>query len=352
MNYKIVTIIGARPQFIKHFCIEQAAKNKLDLFTVHTGQHYDNNMSQIFFDQLGMSKPNYMFDHGGKGHAQQTGEMMIDIDKVIKETKADGVLVYGDTNSTVAGALVASKLNIPLFHVEAGLRSFNKSMPEEINRILTDHMSDLLFVPSTNAEINLVNEGITKGVSLVGDIMKDLVMHVQRENLLRPLDNTEEFIYVTLHRPYNVDVKDRLATILKSLNELSHKVIFPIHPRTKKKMKIFNFVENNYPNILFTEPKSYLDNLSYLKSSEVLITDSGGMQKEAYWLEKPCITVRSETEWIETQKGNANTLLFEQIEQLGQHIKLSNIQWDSQLYGDGKASIKIVKLIREYLNRN
>jgi len=342
---KIVAIIGARPQFIKHFSFEKACKEKINLITIHTGQHYDANMTDIFFNELGMNRPNYMLNVGSGNHGSQTGSMMVEIEKIIEKEKPNGVVVYGDTNSTLAGALVAAKLHIPVFHIEAGIRSYNKEMPEEINRVLTDHVSTCLFVPSKIATQNLKKEGIVEGVYNVGDIMKDLIDYVINNKLIAKTTTKENYYYVTLHRPYNTDSKDRLAYVLNSLNTLSLKVIMAIHPRTTNLMKVFGIERNKYQNISFIDPQSYLKNLSFLNHSAGLITDSGGMQKEAYWLEKKCVTIRKETEWTETLINKSNTLLFEDLSGL-QHI-LNDITtiWNPNLYGDGKCSQKIVNQI-------
>jgi UDP-GlcNAc3NAcA epimerase len=237
---KVIAIIGARPQFIKHFAFESEVKDTFHLVTVHTGQHYDENMSKVFFVELGMKKPDYLLRSGGGSHGEQTGKMMIEIEKIVLDENPDAVLVYGDTNSTLAGALVASKLHIPVFHIEAGLRSFNKEMPEEINRVLTDHVSDILFVPSQLAVDNLHKEGIQDNIRIVGDIMKDLVIKSVKSGWLKPVDNVSEpYYYATLHRPYNTDDKDRLVYVLNTLSALDKKVVFAIHPRTRNFMKAY-----------------------------------------------------------------------------------------------------------------
>jgi UDP-GlcNAc3NAcA epimerase len=347
---KIITIVGARPQFIKHFPFEKACENRLELKTIHTGQHYDANMSDIFFNQLGMKQPDYMLHIGSGKHGEQTARMMIEIEKTIEEEKPQGVVVYGDTNSTIAGSLVASKLQIPVFHIEAGIRSFNKEMPEEINRILTDHLSDSLFVPSAIAVENLKREGIVENVHSVGDIMKDLIYYTIENDLISEKKYEENYYYVTIHRPYNTDSKERLQYILNSLNDLDEKVIISIHPRTSNLMKVYELEENKYTNIFFISPQSYFDNLSYLYHSKALITDSGGMQKEAYWLERKCVTIRKETEWVETLINGNNILLFEDLSNLNTVIKEGNCNWNNMLYGEGKTSNKIVDIIIRRIN--
>jgi UDP-GlcNAc3NAcA epimerase len=343
---KVLVIVGARPQFIKHFAFEKAAQNKLELVTIHTGQHYDANMSEIFFSQLGMKEPNYMLNIGSGNHGIQTANMMIEIEHIIEKEKPDGIVVYGDTNSTLAGAIVAAKLHIPIYHIEAGLRSFNKEMPEEVNRILTDHISKLLFIPSVIAKNNLVKEGIIgENVIEVGDIMKDLILFVKDNNSISQRRIEEAYYYVTIHRPYNTDSKDRLSYILYSLNKLKEKVVMAIHPRTSNLMKNYGLLQSDYENIYFLKPQSYFDNLSYLFHCDGLITDSGGMQKEAYWLKKKCITVRKETEWVETLKGAANTLLFDSLENMESILKEDINGWDDEMYGNGDSSHKIVSHI-------
>jgi len=342
---KIIAIIGARPQFIKHFSFEKACKGKLDLITIHTGQHYDVNMSDIFFNQLDMNKPSYMLNVGSGNHGAQTARMMVEIESIVEKEKPDGVVVYGDTNSTLAGALVASKLHIPIFHIEAGLRSYNKEMPEEVNRVLTDHISTCLFVPSEIATQNLKKEGIVDGVYNVGDVMKDLVNYVKKNKLIGEKKLKENYYYVTLHRPYNTDCKERLSYVLNSLNSLSLKVVMAIHPRTNNLMKTFGMEKESYRNISFIEPQSYFDNLSYLNNCQGLITDSGGMQKEAYWLKKKCVTVRKETEWVETLEGGNNMLLFKDLSKMNDVLNNEIGTWNDGLYGDGRCSDKIVNLI-------
>lgn len=345
---KIIAIIGARPQFIKHFPFEKAAEDKINLVTIHTGQHYDENMSTIFFDQLNMKKPQYILQNGGGNHGEQTGKMMVDIERIILDEKPDGVVVYGDTNSTLAGALVAVKLHIPVFHIEAGLRSFNKNMPEEVNRILTDHVSSKLFLTSDVAVENLLKEGLSEGSVMVGDIMKDLVNFVIAENKIGDRKADYGYYYVTIHRPYNTDNVERLKKIFNALNSLSEKVIIALHPRTGKMVQDFGIEITDYPNLLIIEPQSYFDNLNYLYYSKGLITDSGGMQKEAYWLQKRCVTVRTETEWTETVTLGGNTLMFEDLSGLGTELSKLPADWDMNLYGDGNAAGKIVNEIVKF----
>lgn len=344
---KIAAIIGARPQFIKHYPFELACRGKLHLRTIHTGQHFDENMSNVFFDQLGMSKPDYLLQLGGGGHGAQTGKMMEEIEKIFFKELPDAVVVYGDTNSTLAGALVASKMGIKIAHIEAGLRSYNRAMPEEINRVLTDHISEWLFTPSDVSKTNLANEGITKNVFIIGDIMKDLIKYTANNNLIKKPSLDFPYYYITLHRPYNVDEKERLIQVLHTLNALDKKAIFAIHPRTRNAFKQYGLSENDFNNIKFIDPQPYFENIGYIAHSDALITDSGGMQKEAYWLNKKCITVRSETEWIETLEGNANVLVFNDLDKIKSYLNTSEAIFDTSLYGDGQSCGLIVDILQK-----
>jgi UDP-GlcNAc3NAcA epimerase len=347
LQKKIIAVIGARPQFIKHAPVSIELKKKFELKTIHTGQHYDANMSAIFFDELKISKPEYLLTNIGKNHGEQTGNMLIEIEKILVKEKPDYVLVYGDTNSTIAGALAASKLNIKVIHIEAGLRSFNKSMPEEINRIVTDHLSDILICPSEIAVANITKEGVTNNVFICGDVMKDMLF-MAAPYMKDPLDG-KEYIFATIHRPYNTDSKERMIKILHAFNNLNQKVIFPIHPRTIARVKEFGIKTEELKNISFTEPMGYFDTLSYQKYSQCVITDSGGVQKEAYWLKRKCITLRPETEWVETTYEGWNTLLFDELEKINQIVREPvKGKYDNELYGDGKASAEILKIITNY----
>ena len=275
---------------------------------------------------------------------------MLDIEKIIENEKPEGMVVYGDTNSTLAGALIAAKLQIPIFHIEAGLRSFNKEMPEEINRVLTDHISTCLLAPSQIAIQNLKKESIINDVYYVGDVMKDLVYYVKNNDIIGSKKIKSSYYYVTIHRPYNTDNKVRLSYILNSLNNLDIQVVMTIHPRTSHLMKTFNLKNEDYININFIEPQSYFDNLTYLNHCKGLITDSGGMQKEAYWLKKKCITIRKETEWVETLKNGNNTLMFEDLTSIQEVMQRKDGFWDKKLYGNGHSAEKIVSQIKNHFN--
>ncbi len=309
---KILYVIGARPQFIKLAPLSKRLKQKYHEVFVHTGQHFDKEMSDLFFQELEISKPDYNLRISGGSHGEQTGRMLIEMEKNVLVEKPDLIIVFGDTNSTLAGALIASKLHIPSIHIEAGLRSFNTTMPEEINRIVSDHICDYLFVPTNNAMNHLKNENLNKKSFLTGDIMvesiKLAISKTKQNDIVRKLNlKPNNFHLLTLHRPYNVDFPEKLTHILNELGKLNAKIVFPIHPRTKK------IVEQNqikFPsNIMTLKPLGYLDFVTLESNCHKIITDSGGIQKEAYILKKPCITLRSETEWIETVDEGWNLLV-------------------------------------------
>ena len=307
---KILTVIGARPQFIKAAAVSQVLRQKNIEVMIHTGQHYDYLMSDVFFSELEIPKPDHNLQVGSAKHSGQTGEMLIRLEPIFEQEKPDFVLVYGDTNSTLAGALVASKLQIPVAHVEAGLRSFNREMPEEINRILTDHVSDLLFCPSQQGADNLKLEGIINGVHIVGDVMYDAILKYialaeKKSDIVRSLNLEKgKYLLATVHRAANVDDPKRLFDILETLSMTGETVVFPSHPRTLKAIKSVDFSLGK--NIKLIEPVGYLDMLWLEKNARMILTDSGGVQKEAYWLGVPCITLRNETEWVETAQAGWN----------------------------------------------
>ena len=345
---KILSVIGARPQFIKHAPMQLELQKFFNALTIHTGQHYDKNMSDVFFNELRIPPPDFLFNIGGsKPQGEQTGLMMTEIEVVCNKERPDALLIYGDTNSTLAGALVAAKLSIPIIHIEAGLRSFNRSMPEEVNRIVADEFSTLLFCPTKQAIENLAKEGILhEGIFLSGDVMCD-TLHLVKKNIKKLCK--EPYYFTTLHRPYNTDEKIRLSSVLSVLNNLDKMVIFPIHPRAVSRMTSFGIDRNNYKNIRFIEPIGYVESLSYQQFAEAIITDSGGMQKEAYMLKKKCITLRSETEWTETLKNGWNTLVFDRIDDLGKEIKILPGEYIEDIYGTGKAAKEIVEIIHQHI---
>ncbi len=304
---KIVTVVGARPQFIKAAVLSRALGDipEVTEVIVHTGQHFDENMSGVFFEELGMPAPGYNLKAEAATHASMTGRMLERIETVLLEEKPDGVLVYGDTNSTLAGALAAAKLHIPIFHVEAGLRSFNRLMPEEVNRVLTDHISSLLFCPTRTSVSNLESEGITAGVHLVGDVMYDATLYA-REQALRSssiLESTGltpgEFGLCTVHRAENTDDPERFESVCRYIETQAEKMplVMPLHPRTRK---ILQAAGRTLEGVTQIDPVGYLDMHALLAGSVQVMTDSGGLQKEAYFHQTPCITLRDETEWVET----------------------------------------------------
>ncbi|MCB9222388.1 MAG: UDP-N-acetylglucosamine 2-epimerase (non-hydrolyzing) [Ignavibacteria bacterium] len=344
----LLAVIGARPQFIKHAPMELALMQKLEVVTVHTGQHYDHNMSAVFFDELKMQKPKYQLQVGSASHGRQTGQMMQELEAVMEREHPGAVLVYGDTNSTLAGALVAAKMHIPVIHIEAGLRSFNRDMPEEINRVITDHVSDLLFAPTDVAIDNLAQEGITNNVYRCGDIMRDAI-RIARDLISEPAPD-QPYYFVTLHRPYNTDDPERLQDILQMLNQLDLTVVFAMHPRTKNHLVEQDYDFAGLPNVTIIDPVSYFDCIAYQVCAEAVITDSGGMQKEAYMLGKKCITIRPETEWVETLEHGWNTLVYDDLSALALALKNKPGLHQDDLYGDGRAAEEIAGVIKEFMD--
>ena len=316
---KIVTVVGARPQFIKAAVLSREIRKDHTEVLVHTGQHYDQNMSDIFFEELGIPVPDYNLGIGSGPHGKQTGEMLAAIEEVLLNEKPDWVLVYGDTNSTLAGALAAVKLHISVAHVEAGLRSFNRRMPEETNRVLTDHASDLLLCPTQTAVDNLEKEGITTGVHLVGDVMYNALMWAaaQRKepSILDTLDlEPRKYLLATVHRAENTDDPARLSNILEAFNRAGETLVWPVHPRTRLKLQEMGWEPAGHVKLI--EPLGYLDMAQLQKHALIILTDSGGIQKEASWLGVPCITLRDETEWVETVKSGWNRLAGTKTEEI------------------------------------
>lgn len=353
---KLVNVVGARPQFIKIGPILRAIDShnadggeQIDEVLIHTGQHYDAEMSKIFFEQLQIKEPDFNLGVGSGTQAEQTGEMLKKIEAVLMDEKPDCVVVYGDTNSTLAGALAASKLHIPVAHVEAGLRGFNKRLPEEINRILTDHISDLLFCPTETAKSNLLSEGISKGVHQVGDVMYDSILHYSElaEEASSILDDlklsSEKYVLATVHRAGNTDDESRLFSIMSALEKIAAgelDVVLPIHPRTRKRMDDLNL---SLKHVRIIEPVSYLDMLLLQKNSHAILTDSGGIQKEAFFFRVPCVTMRDETEWVETVESGWNTLVGANTEQIcAATEKAAQGINDVMFYGEGNAARDIV----------
>lgn len=356
---KIVTILGARPQFIKAGSVSREIKSReksgIDIseIIVHTGQHYDPNMSDIFFNQMEIPKPDYLLKIQGRSHGSMTGEMIGAIEKILQKETPDYVLVYGDTNSTLAGAIAASKLGLCLVHIEAGLRSFNMNMPEEINRIITDRISNFLFCPSDVALMNLNNEGIDNWATgskiyNVGDVMYDGVLYYKSiSKKPKNLSYQNNFILATIHRAENTDNYKKLKDIFEALNKTAKniQVILPLHPRTKK-----NLSRIDTDNITIIEPVGYLEMIWLLEKSDIVLTDSGGLQKEAFYFGKPCITLRNETEWTELVDCGVNVLTGSDRDLILKTIKRmleNNLKFPKNIYGDGNASKKIVDCLIE-----
>ena len=360
---KILTVVGARPQFVKAAAVSRVLRREVQEVLVHTGQHYDQNMSEIFFKELSIPEPDYNLGVGSGSHAKQTAEMLVQIEELIVQEAPDFVMVYGDTNSTLAGALAAIKIHVPIIHVEAGLRSYNMRMPEEINRILTDRISTLLLCPTEEAVNNLSKEGVVNNVYNVGDVMCDAVTYygqmIDRHDKqyyfdrLTPLFEGEKqpdkWYMATIHRAENTDDIDKIKNVLDAFEALDEKVIFPVHPRTKGLVK--SLVEKyHYDNIYFCEPMGYVDMLFFTKNAKKVVTDSGGLQKEAYILHTPCVTVRDQTEWVETLIGNHNILAKPNTQDILDKVNNTIVdeQKYGQHYGDGKAAEKILTILKEY----
>ena len=312
---KIVSVVGARPQFIKCAPVSREIRKNNTEILVHTGQHYDPDMSAIFFKELHIPRPDYHLGVGSGSHGKQTGDILVRVEEILLREKPDLVIVYGDTNTTLAGALAAVKLHIPVAHVEAGLRSFDRTMPEEINRVVTDHISDLLFCPTENAVQLLANEGITRGVHLVGDVMVDALefnkeIAEEHSQILEQLGMTpNRYLVLTVHRPANTDSREHMEIIIGAVGDTGMPVVFPVHPRTYKYLEEFGMWERLPINIIITKPLGYLDMLKLMRHASKILTDSGGIQKEAYLLGVPCITLRENTEWVETVEEGWNVLV-------------------------------------------
>ncbi len=357
---KILTVIGARPQFIKAAALSRIIKNdyrsSIDEIILHTGQHFDDNMSQVFFDQLNIPKPKYNLEIAKGSHGAMTGRMLEAIEEVILKENPDRLLVYGDTNSTLAGALAAAKLHVPVIHVEAGLRSFNMRMPEEVNRILTDRISSLLFCPTEAAMANLKIEGVYAGVFNSGDIMYDVALYYkdqakQKSTIIESLNlKPQEYVLATCHRAENTDDPVRLRNILMALSEISEDilVVLPMHPRTKKLIDTHELADL-IETLIVTEPLAFLDMVALEQSAKMIFTDSGGVQKEAFFYKVPCITMRSETEWVETVDLGWNKLAGANKQDIVNIFKsyMNSMpkSVESSPYGIGNAAEKIINQI-------
>ena len=349
---KILSVVGARPQFIKAAPVSRAlSRAGIEDILVHTGQHYDANMSDVFFDELGIPQPQANLNVGSGSHAEQTAHMLLRLEPLMVQHHPDAVLVYGDTNSTLAGALVAAKLGLKLAHVEAGLRSFNRTMPEEHNRVLTDHSADLLFCPTQNAVDLLAREGITRGVYMVGDTMFDAVLLFsdlarQRSTILQDLGlEAKSYLLATVHRPYNTDVPENLLAILRALADSGQTVIFPVHPRTRQRLPALDA-----PNVRLVEPVGYLDMLLLEQNACRILTDSGGVQTEAYFFGVPCLTLRPETEWIETLESGWNVLVGADYARILAQLRAAGPQGvPPPVFGDGQAAQQIASILLDVL---
>lgn len=351
MIMRLASIVGARPQFIKLAPVSSALRQRHEEIIIHTGQHYDYKLSAQFFDELAIPTPDYHLGIGSGSHGAQTGRMLEAIEQVLMKERPDWVIVYGDTNSTLAGALAAAKLHIPVAHIEAGLRSFNRTMPEEINRIATDHLSQRLFCPTETARRHANEEGITQGVEVVGDVMFDILQQVQpkiqahAQALLPTLEVIPQaYILVTVHRAANTDDPEVMRDIAYALNELEIPVIFPVHPRTHACLERYDIAWRNHIRLI--EPFGYSDMLALEQAAYRILTDSGGVQKEAFLLGVPCVTLREETEWTETVEAGWNTVVGSCpqaiIEAIGRSIPKPPQQ---NPFGDGNAAVRIAQAL-------
>jgi len=348
---KVVTIVGARPQFIKAAAVSRVLRQRCTEFLVHTGQHYDYEMSGIFFDGLELPPPDANLCVGSGRHGAQTGAMLKAIEDVLLDQRPDWLLIYGDTNSTLAGALAAAKLSVPVAHVEAGLRSFNRAMPEEINRVVADHVSDLLLCPSATAVQNLAAEGISKNVYVAGDVMLDVLNWARRQietgdgqRVNRLGLPGQDFVLATVHRSENTDDVAKLSSILAAFSALDETVVFPAHPRTRKAIGAAGCKVGS--NVRVVDPLGYVDMVAAIGAARLVLTDSGGLQKEAYWLGVPCLTLREETEWVETVDAGWNTLVGSDSQRIVHAARTSTPpSMRPCLYGEGNAAGKCVELL-------
>lgn len=348
---KVMSVVGARPQFVKAAAVSRVLREHHTEILVHTGQHYDYEMSGIFFDGLGLPTPDVNLGVGSGSHGAQTARMLEAIEAVLVAHRPDWLLVYGDTNSTLAAALAAAKLSVPIAHVEAGLRSFDRTMPEEVNRVVTDHLATLLLCPSETAVAHLAAEGITRNVHLVGDVMLDLLCEARPQlaarasTVLSGLGVTEgTYVLATVHRSANTNGHAPLADILKALGTLGEPVIFPVHPRTRAALA--EAACPSMPQVRLIDPLGYLDMVTLIGSARLVLTDSGGVQKEAYWLGVPCLTLRAETEWVETVQTGWNTLVGADPVRIVEAVRsITPPAARPPLYGDGRAAPRCVDLL-------
>ena len=346
----ILTVVGARPQFVKAAVVSGPMRKRHREILVHTGQHYDEAMSERFFRELDIPKPDYELGVGSGTHGAQTAQMLVGIEQVILRERPDRMLIYGDTNSTLAGALAATKLHLPVAHVEAGLRSFNRGMPEEINRVLADQVSDLLFCPSDVAARNLAHEGITRGVHVVGDVMAEALRRVTAgaddgtEVLARHGLSSRRYLLATVHRAENTDNAERLEAIMRALSAVGEIVVLPAHPRLRASLKRHGLTTDGAVRVI--DPVGYFEMIALERHARAVLTDSGGVQKEAYWLGVPCITLRDETEWVETIDAGWNVLAGANRDRIIEAVRDAHPPAQRPaLYGDGRAAARIVTLL-------
>jgi UDP-GlcNAc3NAcA epimerase len=353
---RICNIAGARPQFIKMSAILRAClkDNCIDNIIIHTGQHYDSNMSDVFFKKLDIPKPDYNLGIGSNSHGKQTGQMLDKIEKILLNIKPDFVIVYGDTNSTIAGALASTKINIDTVHIEAGLRSYNRQMPEEINRVATDHISDILFAPTINALHTLISEQLEEKSYFSGDVMYDSILYYYQQIRQKCFDSmlnniNKPYYLTTIHRPVNVDNINNLKSIIKALATFEYPVVFPIHPRTQKNINLISIPDN----LKIIEPVDYLTMLMLISNAEIVFTDSGGIQKECFFLKKRCVTLRNETEWIETLNNNWNILTGADTQKIIRAAESTTGKYNIlNKFGDGKASEYIINKLKRIRDIN
>jgi len=367
---RIVTVVGARPQFVKAAVISRVFSEKkqtdaIHEVIVHTGQHYDTSMSRVFFEEMQIPMPDYNLNINGKSHGAMTGQMLERIEKLLVDLKPEIVLVYGDTNSTLAGALAAVKLHIPVAHVEAGLRSFNRRMPEEVNRVLTDHAADILFCPTATAVQNLANEGLgpsfsnakriskkqvcKKGTFLVGDVMYDATLFYRQSSRKPDFSVPPDFALATVHRAENTDDPLRLRSIMSAFNRIGEElpIVLPLHPRTRKILGE-EFIRKSSGPLITVDPVSYFEMLYLLEKCRLVMTDSGGLQKEAYFFGKPCVTLRDETEWVELLENGANVVCGADTDTICSSYRKMlnrNVNTEEGLYGNGRSGEKIVDIL-------
>ncbi len=352
---RIVSVVGARPQFIKAAPVCAALRERHDEILVHTGQHYDPGMSDVFFEELGIPRPDHNLEVGSASHGRQTGEMLASLEGLFLESGPDVVLVYGDTNTTLAAALAAAKLAIPVAHVEAGLRSYVRTMPEEINRVLTDHISDLLFCPTAAAVENLAREGVTEGVAMVGDVMLDTArLFAERVDVGAVLARwglePGGYHFATVHRAATSDDPGRLASVVRAFGRLERPVVWAVHPRTRANLARFGLeaLVTGQNNVSAVDPVPYMETVALLKGSAGLLTDSGGMQKEAYFFGVPCVTLRDETEWVETVELGWNRLAGSDEERIVRAVtEMRAPDQRPDVYGDGHSASRIVACLEQ-----